>query len=52
MTRTAHLRETRSVIGDRVYAVVVPEEEAIDINSELDLVVADALLRRRAEEDA
>ncbi len=52
VTRTAHLRETRSVIGDRVYAVVVPEEEAIDINSELDLVVADALLRRRAEEGA
>ena len=52
VTRTAYLRDTRSVVGDRVYALVVPEEEAIDINSELDLVVADALLRRRTKEDA
>ena len=50
VTRTAYLRETGSVVGDRVYAFVVSEEEAIDINSELDLVVADALLRRRASE--
>jgi len=50
VTRTAYLRETRSVVGDHVYAHIVPEEEAIDINSEQDLVVADTLIRRRAGE--
>jgi N-acylneuraminate cytidylyltransferase len=48
VTKAAYLRATNSVVGDRVYALVVPEEQAIDINSELDFVVADALLRRRA----
>jgi CMP-N-acetylneuraminic acid synthetase len=52
VTRTAYLRAAHSVVGERVYAHVVPEEEAIDINSELDLDVADALLRRRAGERA
>jgi len=44
VTRTAHLRKTRSVVGPRVYALVVPEEQALDVNTAHDLAVADALL--------
>jgi CMP-N-acetylneuraminic acid synthetase len=47
VTKAAHLRATRSVLAEPLYAVAVSEEEAIDINTELDLVVADAILRRR-----
>jgi CMP-N,N'-diacetyllegionaminic acid synthase len=44
VTRTDWLREHRSVIGESLYAIVVPEERAADVNTELDLVVADATL--------
>ena len=44
VTRTASLRTSRSVLADPVYAVVVDEEEALDINSLLDLRIAEAVL--------
>jgi CMP-N,N'-diacetyllegionaminic acid synthase len=44
VTRTAWLREHRSVTGGKLHAVVVPEERAVDVNTELDLVIAEALL--------
>jgi CMP-N,N'-diacetyllegionaminic acid synthase len=44
VTRTASLRASRSVLAEPVYAVVVDEEEALDVNSELDLRVAEAML--------
>lgn len=47
VTRASHLRETRSVVGPQLYALVVPEEQALDINTPHDLAVADALLSAR-----
>ena len=49
VTRTAHLLARRSVLADPLHAVIVPDDEAIDVNTPLDLVVAEALLRRREE---
>jgi CMP-N,N'-diacetyllegionaminic acid synthase len=43
LTRTAHLRATGSVLADTIYAVVVPEKQALDVNGPIDLVVARAL---------
>src|SRR6185436_9473960 len=37
------LRERGSVLVDPIYAVVVPEEEAVDINTRLDLALAEAI---------
>jgi CMP-N,N'-diacetyllegionaminic acid synthase len=47
VTRTSHLRQTRSVVGPELYALVVPEEQALDVNTAHDLVVADAMLSAR-----
>jgi CMP-N,N'-diacetyllegionaminic acid synthase len=44
VTRASHLRETRSVVGPQIYALIVPEEQALDVNTPHDLAVADALL--------
>lgn len=49
VTRTQVLLANRSVLAEPLYAVVVPEEEAIDINTPLDLVIAEAVMRWRAE---
>jgi CMP-N,N'-diacetyllegionaminic acid synthase len=49
VTRTSHLRSTRSVLADTLYVVVASEEEAIDVNSARDLLVAEAALRLRGE---
>lgn len=46
VTRTASLRERRAVLVEPVYAVVVDEEEALDVNSELDLGIAGLRARR------
>ena len=35
-------------LAAELWAVVVPDEEAIDINSSLDLVIAEAVMTRRA----
>lgn len=47
VTRTRWLLEQRSVIAEPMYAVVVPEEEAIDINTPVDFLLAEAALRQR-----
>lgn len=52
VTRTAHLLATRSVLAEPLLAVVAPEEEAVDINTSFDLVVAEALMRARRETPA
>lgn len=44
VTKVTHLRATHSVIGPHVHALVVSEDQALDINTALDLVVASALL--------
>jgi N-acylneuraminate cytidylyltransferase len=43
VTRTASLVAARSVLAEPVYAVVVDEEEALDVNSELDFRIAQAV---------
>lgn len=50
LTRVKTLRDRQSVLGERLYPVVVGPEEAIDINSPLDLAVAEAVMawRRKA----
>jgi CMP-N-acetylneuraminic acid synthetase len=45
VTRTASLLAGSSVLAEPVYAVVVDEKEAIDINSELDFRIAEAIFR-------
>lgn len=47
VTRTETLLERGSVLGERLYAVVVDDDEAIDINTPLDLVIAEAVMRWR-----
>ena len=47
VTRTAHLRSARSVLADPLYAVVAPDEEALDVNDAVDLALAEALLAAR-----
>lgn len=49
VTRTGTLRAKQSVLGDRLYAVVAEEGEAIDINTPLDLAIAEAIVLRRRE---
>jgi CMP-N-acetylneuraminic acid synthetase len=48
VTRTAHLRATHSVFAGPLYAVVVPEEETLDVNTKLDLLAASAALEEGA----
>jgi CMP-N,N'-diacetyllegionaminic acid synthase len=45
VTRTSSLREHRSVLAERLYAVVVPEDQGVDINTPLDFIVAEAVIR-------
>jgi N-acylneuraminate cytidylyltransferase len=47
VTRTETLLKRESVLGERLYAVVVDDDEAIDINTPLDLVIAEAVMRWR-----
>ena len=44
LTRVKTLRDRQSVLGERLYPVVVDPEEAVDINSPLDLAVAEAVM--------
>ena len=44
VTRTASLRERRAVLVEPVYAVVVDEEEGLDVNTERDLELARIVL--------
>lgn len=50
VTRTSHLRTSRSVLAEPLHAVVVPEEQAIDINTPLDFLIAEAVMRSREGE--
>jgi CMP-N,N'-diacetyllegionaminic acid synthase len=50
LTRVQTLRTRRSVLGERLYPVIVDPAEAIDINSPLDLAVAEAVLRWKRNE--
>jgi CMP-N-acetylneuraminic acid synthetase len=50
LTRVPTLRARRSVLGERICPVIVDPAEAIDINSPLDLAVADAVLRWKRTE--
>lgn len=44
--RSDSLLKTRRLYGSRVYAVEMPEERAISIDTELDFTIAEVLLRR------
>jgi CMP-N,N'-diacetyllegionaminic acid synthase len=44
--RADHLRRTGSLVADNWLAVTVPEQEAIDINSELDFAIAEAFVAK------
>ena len=46
-TQSRTLLRRRSVIGERPYAVIVTDEEAIDINTPQDFAMAEAVLARR-----
>jgi len=46
-TRTGILRTKKSVIGNNLYPLVVPEEEAIDINSLLDFEFAELSMKSK-----
>jgi len=48
VTRTRSLIANRSVLAEPLHAVVVPPDQAIDINSPLDFLVAEAAFRERA----
>jgi len=45
VTKTETLLRLGSVLGERPYAVIVREDEAIDINTPLDLVIVDAVMQ-------
>lgn len=48
VTRTSVLLDQRSVLGERLFALVAPEEQAVDINTPFDFLVAEALVRARS----
>lgn len=43
-TRADTLRRKISVLGDNLYPVIVPPDEALDINTELDFKIAESLI--------
>ena len=48
-TRADVLLKRRSVLGDRLYAVIANREEAIDINTPLDFVIVEAVMRWKTQ---
>ncbi len=44
------LRETHSVLGNNVQGFLIDEREALDINEAIDLVLANLLMKKRANE--
>lgn len=48
VTRAGHVLETDALMNGRVGRVLIPQERALDIDTEHDLEVADLLLGRRA----
>ncbi len=51
VTATATLRRRSSVLAETVHAVVASPWEAIDINTALDFVIAEAVMRWKQEEE-
>lgn len=49
VTRTDTLLTRKSVLGERLYAVIAEEYETIDINTPLDFVIAEAVMRWKLE---
>lgn len=45
VTKTETLLRLRSALGEKLHAVVFTEEEAIDINTPLDFIIAEAVMR-------
>ncbi|MFC1516093.1 cytidylyltransferase domain-containing protein [Thermodesulfobacteriota bacterium] len=45
-TRVEVLKKKRSVLGDRLYPLIIPKKEAIDINNSFDLQLSEALMAR------
>lgn len=45
VTKTDTLLRLRSVLGERLYAVIADEEEGIDINTALDFLIAEVVIR-------
>lgn len=50
VSRTSMLRAGGSVVGGKLHAVVVDEDEGVDIDTLADFLLAEALLRLRMEE--
>jgi CMP-N-acetylneuraminic acid synthetase len=50
LTRVAALRSTGTILGRRVAGIPITSLEGMDINTPEDLLLAEALLRRRAPE--
>lgn len=47
LTRRSVLMESRRILGDRARALVMPRERSIDVDDEIDFVLAECLLSRR-----
>ncbi|MBS13547.1 MAG: hypothetical protein CME19_18355 [Gemmatimonadetes bacterium] len=50
-TNAKKLRETRSVLGTRLHAVVAEPEEALDINTPLDFVIVESVMKWHSQKD-
>lgn len=48
-TRTTTLVRKKSLLGDKLYPVVISNMEAIDINTEFDFCIAEALMKLKIE---
>lgn len=46
IAKTSYLAEQKSFIGDRSVAFIMPKERSVDIDSEIDLIVANHLLSK------
>jgi len=51
-TRAEVLLQRRSVLGEKLYAVIADREEAIDINTPLDFVIVEAVMRWKGNRGA
>ncbi len=47
VTKTETLLKNKSVLGEKLFAVIAREDEAIDINTPLDFVIAEAVMQWR-----
>lgn len=49
VTRTGTLLQRKLVLGEKLYSVIADEDEAIDINTPLDFVIVEAVMRWRQQ---